>query len=141
MEEFQSLEKGSLSDLSMNPKHGNQFPNLSEGSNETQLWHKRFGHVSYNDLKHSLSKDINEVDENCETFCPAETAKNPVMERKENETSKAHQRVVRHVVGPITPSNKDGYKDFVTLITQKSSTTKFWKRMSLKAVRLIYTII
>ena len=94
---------------------------MSGGSNETQLWHKRFGHVNYRDLKHSLSKDLNEVDENCETCCLAKITKTPVPKRNENKASKAHERVVSDVVGPITPSSKDGYRYFVTFIDEYSS--------------------
>ena len=120
-EKIPITRKGKLFYLSTIPKQENHFANLSGGSNKTQLWHKRFGHVNYRDLKHSLSKDLNEVDENCETCCLAKITKTPVPKRNENKASKAHERVVSDVVGPITPSSKDGYRYFVTFIDEYSS--------------------
>ena len=41
---FHITRKGNLFFLSKIPKQGNHFANLSGGSNEAQLWQKRFGH-------------------------------------------------------------------------------------------------
>ena len=64
-EKFPIKRKGNLFFLRMTPKQGNHFSNLSGGSNEAQLWHKRFGHVNYRDLKTSVSKNLSEIDEKC----------------------------------------------------------------------------
>ena len=41
-----SKRRGNCFLLCMTPKQGNHFTVLSVGSNEAQLWHKRFGHVN-----------------------------------------------------------------------------------------------
>ena len=92
-------KKGKIFFLRMTPKQRNHFANLGGGSNEAQLWHKRFAHVHYRDLKGSLLKNLLEVDEKCET----------------------RERVFSDFVGPITPSRKDGFRYFVTFIDEYSS--------------------
>ena len=105
----------------MTPKQGNHFANLSGGSNEAQLWYERFGRINYRDLKNSLSKNLMEVDEKCETCCLAKITKTPVPKQNENKTSKTRERVFSDVVGPITASSKDGFRYFVTFIDEYSS--------------------
>ena len=120
-EKFPIKRKGNLFFLSMTPKQGNHFANLSGGSNEAQLWYERFGRINYRDLKNSLSKNLMEVDEKCETCCLAKITKTPVPKQNENKTSKTRERVFSDVVGPITPSSKDGFRYFVTFIDEYSS--------------------
>ena len=120
-ENFPIKRKGNLFFLSMIPKQENHFANLSGGSNEAQIWHKRFGHVNYRDLKISLSKNIGEVSEKCETCCLAKITKTSVRKVAENKATKARERVFTDVVGPITPSSKDGFRYFVTFVDQYSS--------------------
>ena len=103
------------------PKEKHHFANLSGGSNETELWHKRMGHSNYRDLKNSLPMDLKLHDERCETCCLAKTTKTPVPKQNENKASKAGERVFTDVVGPITPSSVDGFRYFVTLIDEYSS--------------------
>ena len=105
----------------MIPKQGNHFANLSGGSNEAQLRHKRFGQVNYRNLKFSLSKNIGEVSEKCETCCLAKISKISVPKVSEHKSTKACERVFTDVVGPIMPSSKDGFRHFVTFVDQYSS--------------------
>ena len=65
--------------------------------------------------------DLKLHDEKCETCCLAKTTKTPVPKQNENKASKAGERVFTYVVGPITPSNVDGFCYFVTFIDDYSS--------------------
>ena len=94
---------------------------MSGGSNEAQLWHKRFGHVNFRDLKTSVSKNFSEIDEKCETYCLAKKTKTPVPKQFENKATNARERVFNDVVGPIIPSSKDGFRYFVTFVDEYSS--------------------
>ena len=51
---FLNTRKGKLMFLPMTSKEKYHFANLSAGSNETELWHKRMGHLNYRDLKNCL---------------------------------------------------------------------------------------
>ena len=57
-EKFPITRKGKLFFLLTTPKEKHHFANLSGGSNETELWHKRTGHLNYRDLKNSLPMDL-----------------------------------------------------------------------------------
>ena len=50
-EKFPITGKGKLFFLPTIPKGKHHFANLSGGSNETELWHRRVGHLKYRDLK------------------------------------------------------------------------------------------
>ena len=105
----------------MTAKEKHHSANLGGGSNETELWYKRMGHLNYRDLKNSLSMDQSLHDEKCETFCLAKTNKTPVPKQNENKASKAGERVFIDVVGPITPSSVDGFGNFVIFMDEYSS--------------------
>ena len=94
---------------------------MSGGSNQTELWHKRMGHVNYRDLNNSLPMDLKLHDEKCETCCLAKTTKTPVPEQNEDKASNAGERVFTDVVGPITPSSVNGFRYFFTFIDDYSS--------------------
>ena len=87
-EKFPITRKRKRFFLPTNRKEKHHFANLSGGSNETKLWHKRMGHLNYRDLKNSLPMDLKLHDEKCETCYLAKTTKTPV--RKQNE--KKHQK-------------------------------------------------
>ena len=99
-ENFPITRKGKLFFLPTTPKEKYHFANLSGGSNETELWHKRMGHLNYRDLNNSLPMDLKLHDEKCETCCLAKTTKTPVPKQNENKASKAGERVFTDVVGP-----------------------------------------
>ena len=60
-------------------------------------------------------------DEERGTCCLVKTTKTPVPKQNENRASKAGERVFTDVVGPITPSNVDGFGFFVAFIDDYSS--------------------
>ena len=120
-EKFAITRKGKLFFLPKTPKEKYYFANLSGGSNETELWHKRKGHLSYRDLKNSLPMDLMLHEEKFETCCLAKTTKNPVPKQNKNKASKAGERVFTDFVGPITPPSVDGFRYFVTFIDDCSS--------------------
>ena len=121
-EKFPITRKGKLFFLPTAPKENYHFANLSGGSNETELWHKRISHSNYRDLKNSLPLDPKFHDEKFETCCLAKTTKTPVPKQNENKASKAGERVITDVVGPITPPpSVDGFRYFVTFIDDYSS--------------------
>ena len=63
------------------PPQKYQFDNLSEGSKETELWHKRMSHLNYRHLKNSLPMDLKLHDEKCERCCLAKTTKTAVPKK------------------------------------------------------------
>ena len=104
-EKFPITRKGKLFFLPTTPKEKHHFANLSGGSNETELWHKRMDHLNYRDLKNSLPMDLKLHDEECEICCLVKTTKTPFPKQNENKASKAEERVFTDVVGPITSSS------------------------------------
>ena len=75
---FLITRKGELFFVPTTLKEKYHFANLSGGSNETELWHKRMGHLNYRDLKISLPKDLKLHDEKYKTCCLAKITKTPV---------------------------------------------------------------
>ena len=120
-EKFPITRKGKLLFLLTTPKEKHHFANLSGGSNETELWHKRMSHLNYRDLNNSLPMDLTLHDEKCETCCLAKTTKTPVPKQNGIKASKAGERVFTDVVDPIKPSSVDGFRYFVTFIDDYSS--------------------
>ena len=73
----------------MTAKERHHFAKLNRGSTETELRHKRMGHLNNRDLKNSLLMHLTLHDEKCETYCLAKTTKTPVPKQNENKASKA----------------------------------------------------
>ena len=116
IEKFPITRKGKLFFLPTTPKKKHHFANLSGASNETELWHKRMGHLNYRDLKNSLPMNLKLHDEKCEICCLAKTTKTPVPKQNENKASKARERDFTDVGRPKTPSSVDGFRYFVTFV-------------------------
>ena len=74
------------------PKQQIHIANLSGGSNETELWHKRIGHLKYRDFKNLLPLDLKAPDGKSETCCLAKTTITPVLKQREIQASKARER-------------------------------------------------
>ena len=70
----------------MTAKEKHHSANLGGGSNETELWYKRMGHLNYRDLKNSLSMDLSLHDKKCEILGLAKTTKTLVPKQNENKS-------------------------------------------------------
>ena len=62
-----------------------------------------------------------EIEGTCETCDLGKITKTPVLKQNENKASNFRERIFSDVVGPITPSSKDGFRYFVTFIDEYSS--------------------
>ena len=113
--------KGKFFFLQTNPQHGNHVVNLSGAPSQLKLWHKRFGHLNYRDLKDSVPIELKDENVKFETCCLAKIVKTPVPKQTENKGSRPLARDFTDVVGPITPSSVDGFRYFVTFIDEHSS--------------------
>ena len=113
--------KGKLFFLQTSPQHGNHVANLSGGPSQLDLWHERFGHLNYKDVKNSVPIELNDENPKCETCCLAKIVKTAVPKQTKNKASRPLERVFSNVVGRITPSSVDGFRYFVTFIDEHSS--------------------
>ena len=113
--------KGKLFFLQTTPQHGNHVANLSGGPSQSDLWHKRSGHLNYRDLKSSVTIELKDENAKCETCCLAKIVRTPVPKQTENKASRPLERVFTDVVGPITPPSADSFRYFVTFIDDHSS--------------------
>ena len=112
---------GKLFFLPTSPQHGFIVANLFWGPCQSELWHKRFGHLNYRDLRTSVPIQLKDENAKCETCCLAKIVKTHVPKEIKNKASKPLERVFTDVVGPVTPSSVDGCRCFVTFYDEYSS--------------------
>ena len=113
--------KGKRFFLQTTPQHGKHVAHVNGGPSQLDLWHKRFGHLNYRDLKNSIPIQLKDENAKCRTCCLAKIVKTPVPKQTENKASRPLERIFTDVVGPITPSSVDGFRYFVTFIDEQSS--------------------
>lgn len=96
---------------------------LAKGdSDELQLWHKRFGHLSYKNVRHlklnNMVDGIGEVHIDggfCESCAESKMIRLP-FNKSRPKTTRPLERVHTDVCGQITPKTVDGYQYFVSFI-------------------------
>ena len=90
-------EKGKLFFLQTTPQHGNHVANLSGGPSQLDLWHKRFGHLNYRDLKFLVPIELKDEIAKCETCCLTKIVKTPVPKQNGNrQNSQFHPKSRKH---------------------------------------------
>lgn len=99
-----------------------QCLNSENKNDKTKLWHKRFGHIGFSNLKRVVELDLVEGIDKLEIkktqFC--ESCTNGKMMRNNFGTREKSRRLLEiihsDVCGPINPTSHDGNNYFVTFI-------------------------
>lgn len=92
---------------------------------EADLWHRRFGHVSYSTVNKMIKEgrikgkcvDTGVV---CDIFSTAKQVRKLFNSSDERESRRKDWVVCSDVMGPISPASKSGYCYIVTFIMMKS---------------------
>lgn len=105
----------------------NECLNIDREDEKIKLWHRRYRHISYSNLKRLINKDmvngIEKLNISKVEFC--ESCVNGKMTKLQfgtRQKSKSILEIVHSdVCGPIDPISHDGEKYFVTFIDDYSS--------------------
>ena len=83
------------------------FSNLSGGTCQAKLWHKRFGHLNFRDVANTTDA-ASQASDFCETYALGKISKKPVPKVSDNKATQKLERVYSDVIGPVSPSSIGG---------------------------------
>ena len=113
---FLLKQKGKLFFLSCTPETVEFSANYSSKTAESELWHKRLGHLNYRDVGLTANVKTMDVETPCEVCSLGKISKKPVSKLSDNRAKQTLERVHSDVLGPVNPSSINGFRYAVTFV-------------------------
>ena len=127
-ESFRLISRGKLFFLPYRKEKKHHFSNLSGGTCQAKLWHKRLGHLNFRDVANTTD-EASQASDFCETCALGKISKKPVPKVSDNKATQKLERVYSDVIGPVSPSSIGGNRYAISFIDEFSgyAVVKFMK--------------
>ena len=127
-ESFRLIRRGKLFFLPYRKEKRHHFSNLSGGTCQAKLWHKRLGHLNFRDVANTTD-EASQASDFCETCALGKISKKPVPKLSDNKATQKLERVYSDVFGPVSPSSIGGNRYAISFIDEFSgyAVVKFMK--------------
>ena len=119
-ESFRLIRRGELFFLPYIKEKRHHFSNLSGGTCQAKLWHKRLGDSKFRDVENTTD-EASQASDFCETCVLGKILKKPVPKVSNNKATQKLDRVYSDVIGLVSPSSIGGNRyaiSFIEVATQ-----------------------
>ena len=118
-ENFRLIRRSKLFFLPYRKENKHQFSNLSGGTCQAKLWHKRLGYLNFRDVANTTDK-ASQASDFCETCALGKISKKSVPKVSDNKATQKIERVYSDVIGPVSPSSIGGNTYAISFIDEFS---------------------
>ena len=126
---------GKLYKLNSEPMHTSCFGSTGDRGSSLSLWHLRYGHLGYDNLKSLNSKSMvnglilnsqDQFDRNCEGCAMGKQHRQPFPKKSQHESTQPLEIIHSDVCGPMNVNSVGGSRYFVTFIDDYSRFTSVY---------------